>query len=88
MISAATLAPTINIFALYILLMNRKTTLAFSTTSTVALVLLFAFGPTVVDHQALALGWYDGHQVYYGPSGGYWGQPCYYGCYGSSGYHP
>jgi len=52
--------------------MNRKTTLAFSTTSIIALVLLSAFGLIVGDHQAFAYGWGDGHLGYYGPWGGYW----------------
>lgn len=53
--------------------MNTKTTLAFSTASIIALVLLFAFGPIVGDHQAFAYGWYDGHSGYYGHWGGYYG---------------
>ena len=62
--------------------MNTKTTLAFRTASIIALVLLFAFGPIVGDHQAFAYGWYDGHSGYYGHWAGYYGQPRYYCCYG------
>jgi hypothetical protein len=61
-IYAARLAPTINIFTQYLVIMNRKTILAFSIVSTVALVLLIAFAPVVETHQAHAFwgGYYGG----------------------------
>lgn len=58
--------------------MNSKITLVFSTLSIVALVLLFASGAVVGNHQALAFGWAggpwgDGWGGYYGGWGGYYG---------------